>query len=108
MKLTRKATPFVLTTPPALGCSLDKQKTKTRILTAQMMMVCVCACVYVTTLYILAEPESRIKKITIREKSMDTQQASVDDIKASMMSIKLSSSPAGMRKTTSSQSLNGG
>ncbi len=52
-----------------------------------------------------AEPGSRIKKITIRDKSVDTQ-ATVDDIKASVMSLKIGSNSPGIRKATSSQSLN--
>ena len=52
------------------------------------------------------QPENKIKTIKIRESSTQPQ-ASVDDIKASMMSLRLGAiSPAGMRKATSSQSLN--
>ncbi len=50
------------------------------------------------------EPENRIKKIKIKERSVDT--ATVDDIKASVMSLKIGSNSPGMRKATSSQSLN--
>lgn len=52
------------------------------------------------------EPEQKIKKIRIRENSLQPA-ATVDDIKSSMMSLRLGTvSPMGMRKATSSQSLN--
>ena len=51
----------------------------------------------------LPEPENKIKNIKIRESS-NQPVASVDDIKASMMSLKLG--PTGIKKATSSQSLN--
>ncbi len=53
------------------------------------------------------EPENKIRNLKIRESSTQPV-ATVDDIKASVMSLRLGTiSPLGMRKATSSQSLNG-
>ena len=51
------------------------------------------------------EPENKIKKLTIRQIA-DIPQASVDDIKASVMSLRVGAISPGIRKATSSQSLN--
>ena len=55
---------------------------------------------------IITDSDSQIKKITIRQ-SAEKPQATVDDIKASVMSLRLQPVSQGMRKATSSQSLNG-
>lgn len=56
-------------------------------------------------MFYVTESDRQIKKITIRQ-SAEKPQATVDDIKASVMSLKLQPVSQGMRKATSSQSLN--
>ena len=52
------------------------------------------------------EPESRIKTIKIKD-TAGHPQATVDDIKASVMSLRLGATSPGIKKATSTHSLNG-
>ena len=66
----------------------------------------VCERIVYQNLFITSEPENKIRNIKIKESS-DQPVASVDDIKASVMGLRLGTiSPLGMKKATSSQSLN--
>ena len=55
---------------------------------------------------IFVEPESRIKTIKIKD-TAEHPQATVDDIKASVMSLRLGATSPGIKKATSTHSLNG-
>lgn len=52
------------------------------------------------------EPESRIKNIKIKEKT-EQPQATVDELKASVMSLRLGTTSPGIKKATSTHSLDG-
>ena len=68
-----------------------------------MYMYVNCLLIY---MYVSAEPDSRIKNIKIRE-TAEHPAATVDDIKASVMSLRLGAISPGMKKATSTHSLSG-
>ena len=68
--------------------------------------VCVCTCLSVLIIFSCPETETRIKSIKIKE-TAGHPQATVDDIKASVMSLRLGAVSPGIKKATSTHSLNG-